>query len=184
MAVLGNKNYFSMEIKSICMDIPYYSLYLYIAGNNILEYMFQGEARTFTWHTLSYVVEWIRENWRYIMDETDKIPYLASNESALQTIKSFLQSATDMQLKTMLEQIQLWYSRHGWFVNRDGAYLANVCFQKIGTYIEVSWDNRSLFAMENIQFTSQTGSALIECDVFSSVICDFVSKWSEMSEPK
>ncbi len=164
MFLFGDKKIFALGLELIDGG---YSVYLYTSGNNILEYLYEGEKYTFTWHTLQYFMEWLQTNLKYILDEEDVCELFDGQRPAATQAELYrLGKMSLKEAERFLDAWQPWYFRHAWLTCRDGAYLADVCFRTMDRKVEISWQNEKLFQDEGVCYTHPKGSAYVDVDFF------------------
>ena len=171
MFLFGDKKTFALGLGMIDGG---YSVYLYISGNNILEYLYEGEKYTFTWHTLQYFMEWFQTNLKYILDEKDICVYFDDQTPAAQEAKRIIAKSGFKEAEKFLDIWQPWAYRHHWLTCRDGAYLADVCFRTIDRKVEISWQNEKSFQSEGVCYTHPKGVAYVDATSFRQTVEGFL----------
>ncbi len=172
MFLFGDKKTFALGLEIIDGG---YSVYLYTSGNNILEYLYEGEKYTFTWHTLQYFMEWLQTNLKYILDEKDVCELFDEQRPAATQAELYQRDKMSLkEVERFLDAWQPWYFRHSWFDYRDGTYLADICFRTMNYKVEISWRNEKLFQDEGVRYTHPKGVAYVDATFFRQTVEDFL----------
>lgn len=150
---------------------------LIVEGNDICQYTINNETIDYNWN-LIYIIEWLCENLHYLLGY-DPFPLPVKGENTLELIKNadeyeFDESDEDDDMYLWYQAKSLWIYKHSWFCNRDGSFLTNVYFRRIGDSIDISWDN-VFYREKGIIFVHPRGTSIIAKTEFKGVVIDFLN---------
>lgn len=124
---------------------------------------------------LIYLVQWLCQNFRYIIqDDPFPLPVTGKNSIELYNNSLKLEVDDEEQRDKWFEDRQNWYSRHNWFWNRSGSFLAEVYFRKVEDSIEVAWDNENTYFEDGIDFIYPKGVSYIPINNFKNTMKAFI----------
>ena len=148
---------------------------LWVDGVNICKYTHDGTINEYEWN-LIYLIEWLCENLEYILGY-DPYPLPVEGSTTLELLEKCDEFETEED-----DEMYLWYRangswlfRHNWFNNRDGSTLSSVNFRRIGSIIEISWDNE-FWKEHGVEFDSMVGVFKVSIDNFKSAILGFLKE--------
>ena len=138
-----------------------------------------SQLETYRWNLLG-IFEWLCENLTHIL-EVEQFPVPAVGSSTVELIADSYnrQPRGDDELDDWADKKEDWEFRHSWYSARAGSFLARVYFRRVDNQIEVSWDNSSTYADNNISFDFPKGICLIDVKEFREVVCDFLNDFAE-----
>ena len=173
--IIGDKQQFAMEYTFLDKSHDT-ELSMYVEGKNILAFTHVGQDLTTRWN-LDELAEWLRK----FLNELNEDPYPVDCEGTFAAQKDCnardFESDDDDIFEAYYEKLYDWNLRHRWHPACSGAILANAYFQRVGNYVEVSWNNED--AEEGVIFQCLNGGAKIQCNVFCSVVNTFLKDYAD-----
>lgn len=173
--LIGIKSKFAIEY-TFFEDSHDTELAMYINGMNILAFERNGEKFTTRWN-IDELCFWLRE----FVDkmQEDPFPIDCSGEYAAQKADGArcFDSDDDFIFESYYQKLYDWELKHRWHSASSGAILADVYFQLVGDYVEVSWDNRDVDS--RVEFEYEIGGARILKDSFCKVVNSFLKIYAE-----
>lgn len=146
-----------------------------VNGNNILCFKRNNQSYTTRWN-LDELAFWLRDFLNNMKDDpypVDTPGEYASNKDI--SAREF-DSDNDEEFDAYYDKLDKWNLRHRWHTASSGAILADVYFQLVGDYVEISWNNED--AEDNVVFDSLLGGCRIEKELFISEINDFLNAYA------
>ena len=172
--LIGDKTVFAIEY-AFCKDSHDTEIALYVQGANILAFERNGESFTTRWN-LDELATWLRT----FIDEMKEDPYPVECKEAFAAQKDDVardfDSEDDEVLERYYQALYDWNLRHRWHSASSGAILADVYFQLVGDYVEVSWDNRNL--ADDVIFKNMSGGTRVPKELFRSVVSSFLTEYA------
>ncbi len=149
-------------------------LKLWVRGKELCGFCRDSKNLQYT-ANLIYIIEWLCENLESVFED-DPLNLPVEGDNSLELYKNSLKLKADNELEQDLwfEIRQDWFSRHNWFWNRGGSFLAEVFFRKVEKHIEIAWDNRNTFREEGISFNNPEGIQYVPLKMFQDVIFSFL----------
>ena len=170
----GADNVFSIEY-AFFDDTKETELLMFINGNNILAFHCDGISSTTRWN-LDELALWLRQ----FLDNMKEDPYPVETDGEFAAMKDIsareFDSDDEEEFDAYYDKLDEWNLRHRWHPASSGAILADVYFQLVGEYVEISWNNED--AEDGIAFDNIIGGARIEKEVFIRTIDDFLRAYS------
>jgi hypothetical protein len=156
------------------------SFKLWLNDQEVCGFSRGGQSLSYT-ANLIYIVEWFSENLEYILSD-DLLDLPVKGDNALELYNNSLELKTDDELEQdrWFEIRQDWFSRHNWFSNRGGSFLAEIFFRKVQDNIEIVWDTSKTVQEEGIRFDTPQGVCYVSLATFQSVVFDFL--WDIVKE--
>ena len=174
MNIIGDKNVFAIEY--IFFDETRETeIAMYINNCNILEFERDGKILTTRWN-LDDIALWLRE----FLDDMKEDPYPVECDGIYAAQKDDnardFDSEDDEEFDDYYDKIDEWNMYHRWHHVSSGAILADVYFQLVGDYVEISWDNRDMG--DGIVFKSEVGGSKVPVEIFCLVVDEFLKKYA------
>lgn len=171
---LGDKHVFAIEF-SFFDDSRDTEIAMFVNGNNILAFERNGACFTTRWN-LDALTAWLRQFIDEMLDDPYPVEcdgrYAAQKDDAARDFDS----DDDSVLETYYQKLYDWNAHHRWHAASSGAILANVYFQVVGEFVEVSWNNEQ--SEEGVRFLCINGGASIEKETFFDVVDAFLKKYA------
>lgn len=146
-----------------------------IEDNNILSFEKNGNQLTTRWN-LDDLVLWLRNFVDHMKDD----PYPVDVEGEFAAIKDInsreFDSDDDDEFDAYYDKLDEWNQRHRWHTESAGAILADLYFQLVGDYVEISWNNED--AEKGVVFQNIIGGKRIPKEVFISVVDAFLKEYA------
>ena len=150
-------------------------LSMIVDGNNILAFEREGSVLTTRWN-LDELVFWLRD----FLDNMQEDPFSVQADGEYASFKDLnareYDSDDNQEFDAYYDKLDEWNLRHRWHPYSSGAILADVYFQLVGDYVEVSWNNKD--TEENVFFLNQIGGAKIPKDLFISTVNTFLREYA------
>lgn len=123
---------------------------------------------------IELIKNWFLDNKEYIYNELNfPLPVKAQTGLEFYNKSGNFDSDDDDEFYKWHATRQDWYFRHSWYSVNNGTFLADVLFNRVGNYIEITWDNTELFT--GIEFINPKGHALVKFELFRKTIEEFLS---------
>ena len=172
--IIGDSSVFSIEYTFI--DTTHETeLSMYIKNVNVLEFIREGSHYTTRWN-IDELVMWIHDN----LTNMKEYPFPFENEGVFASEKDSLahefDTDNDEEFDAYYDKLDEWNLRHRWHTASEGAILADVYFQLVGDFVEISWNNTD--AEDDVTFISETGGARIPKDLFDNIISQFIKEYA------
>ena len=172
--LVGDKQKFAIEY-AFCKNSHDTEIAMLVDGKNILEFRRNGKLLTTRWE-LDELVSWLRD----FLDNMSEDPYPVDCEGQYAAQKDDaardFDSDDDEEFYAYYENLYDWNLRHRWHPASSGAILADVFFQLVGDYVEVSWDNRDI--ERDISFVYERGGAGIPKVLFYNTVDSFLKEYT------
>jgi len=171
----GNKETFAIEY-TFFDDDKQTELAMYVNGKNILEFERDGKTLTTKWD-LTDIAIWLRDLIENAVD--DPYPVEADgNYAALKDINAReFDSDNDDEFDAYYDKLDEWNERHRWHPHNNGGIIADVYFQFVGDFVEISWNNED----DDTDFTYKLGFETVQKEIFLSVVdaflIDYANHW-------
>ncbi len=170
-----NKNTFSIEY-TFYDDTRETELSMFINSENILKFNYMGKSCTTRWN-LDELAFWLRD----FLDNMKEDPYPVDIEGDYAAIKDInarsFDSENEDEFDAYYDKLDEWDLRHRWHPACSGGILADIYFQLVGDYIEISWNNED--SEEDVVFEKLIGGCRIEKRLFFSVVNDFLIAYAK-----
>lgn len=172
---IGDKEIFAIEY-AFCEDSHDTELAMYVEGKNILAFERNGEQLTTRWN-IDELAFWLRTFLEHM--EEDPYPVECDGEYAAQKDDAARDFDTDDDavFEEYYQKLYEWGLRHRWHSASAGAILADVYFQFVGDYIEVSWDNRNIG--DGVNFRNLIGGGRVPKKMFWRVVDSFLKEYAD-----
>lgn len=172
--IIGDKSNFAIEY-SFFDESKETQLAMYVNRANILAFVKNDNLLTTRWN-LDELALWLRSFIDNLQE--DPFPFDCTGEYAAQKDDSArdFDSEDDDIFDAYYEKLNEWNLRHRWHPASSGAILADVYFQLVGNYIEISWNNQD--CETDVTFQNVLGGASIDKEVFVSVIDGFLKDYA------
>ena len=172
--IIGNKESFAISYEFFD-ETRETELSMFIDGQNILEFERNGQNLTTRWN-LDDLVEWLR---RFIDNMAeDPFPFEVEGEYGAYKDSAAREFDTDddEEFDAYYDKLELWDLRHRWHTESEGAILADLYFQLVGEYVEISWNNED--SEDGVKFKSELGGTKIPKDKFYSIVDSFIKEYA------
>lgn len=173
--LIGNKSDFAIEY-AFFDEIYETEIAVYIRDNNILAFEENGSILTTRWN-LDELAEWLR---RFINTmEEDPYPVEVAGQFAAEkdiNARDF-DSDDDDAFDAYYDKLDEWNERHRWHPASSGAILADVYFQLMGDFVEISWNNTD--CEEDVRFLNTLGGSVVPRNVFEYVVDSFLKAYAD-----
>jgi hypothetical protein len=142
---------------------------------NILGFTRDGISYTTRWN-LDEIAFWLRD----FLNNMREDPYPVDVVGAFAAEKDI--SARDFdsddidELEKYYDRLYEWNLRHRWHPASSGAILADLYFQLVEDYVEISWNNED--SEDNVIFDNLIGGCRVQKDLFVSVINEFLTAYA------
>ncbi len=171
--IIGNKSIFAIGYRF--EDSHETELSVYINDSNILAFERNGLGLTTKWD-LDELTAWLSE----FVDNLTDDPYPVDVPGVYAAIKDInardYDSADSIEFDAYYDSLYKWNLRHRWHPASSGAILADVYFQLVGDYVEISWNNQN--CEPDVIFQHVLGGASIEKEVFLTVVDNFLKDYA------
>ncbi len=173
--ILGNKEKFAIE---------YYfhneehstELSLYVENKNILAFTMYGKETTTCWN-LDELVQWLRD----FIDNMKEDPYPVEICEQYGAIKDDIAREKDFEdedeFDKYYDMLDEWCFRHRWHPASAGGILADVYFQQVGEFVEISWNNK--YMEDYVDYKYVIGGVCIPKEEFVSVVVGFINDYAD-----
>ena len=172
--LIGNKQTFALEY-AFFDGSHETELSIYVNGINILAFERTGIILTTRWN-IDELAMWLRD----FIDKMSDDPYPVDCEGQYAAQKDYVardfDSDDDEIFEAYYQKLYTWNLRHRWHSASSGAILADVFFQQVGDYVEVSWDNRN--SEDGIVFLNEIGGASIPKEKFYEIVDSFLKAYA------
>ena len=150
-------------------------LSMFIDGKNILEFERDGQVLTTRWG-LDELALWLRD----FIDHLSEDPYPVEAIGEYAAIKDInareFDSDDDQEFDAYYDALDEWNLRHRWHPASSGAILADVYFELVGDYVEISWNNAD--AEDGVQFRFSLGGCKVPKELFVSQVDAFLKAYA------
>lgn len=150
-------------------------LSMIIKDNNILSFERNCYQLTTRWN-LDDLALWLRT----FVDNMADDPYPVEIEGEFTAIKDInareFDSDDDDEFDAYYDKLDEWNKRHRWHTESAGAILADLYFQLVGEYVEVSWNNED--SEEDVIFDNILGGERVPKNIFISVVDAFLKEYA------
>ena len=148
---------------------------MYVDGNNILAFERNGDVLTTRWD-IDELAEWLRG----FIDHMVEDPYpvaVAGEYAAIKDINARDFDSDDKEdFDAYYDKLDEWNLRHRWHPASSGAILADVYFQLVGEYVEISWNNKE--SDEDVRFLNLLGGTKVRKDVYFDTVDAFLKEYA------
>ncbi len=148
-----------------------------IDGENILSFSRDNKVVTTRWN-LDELVMWLRN----FIDDLQQDPYpvdVDGEYAAIKDINAREFDFDDEEFDSYYDKLDEWNNRHRWHPHSQGAILADLYFQLVDDYVEISWNNQDV--EEGVNFNCILGGARVSrvlfCEEVNSFLRDYVIHW-------
>ena len=170
---IGDKN-FSLKY-SFFDDTRETELSIIIDGKNILAYQRNGNSFTTRWN-LDELAFWLRD----FLDNMKEDPYPVDTIGEFAAMKDVsareFDSDNEKEFDEYYDRLDEWNLHHRWHPTSSGSILADVYFQLVGEYVEISWNNED--ADDDVTFNNIIGGKKVKKDLFYKVINEFLQDYA------
>lgn len=150
-------------------------LSMYIRGTNILAFERDGKQYTTRWN-LDEIVLWLRNFVNSMKDD----PYPVQSDGQYAAEKDInardFDSDDEEEFDAYYDKLDEWNERHRWHPASSGAIIADVYFQLVGNYVEISWNNTD--AENGVHFLNILGGEKVDKNLFFNVINNFLKEYA------
>ena len=172
--LIGSKKYFAIEF-SFYDETHETELAVFVNGENILAFERNETILTTRWN-LDELALWLREFIDHMTDD----PYPVNCDGMYAAMKDEnardFDSDDDDVFEAYYQKLYDWNLHHRWHPASSGAILSNVYFQKVGEFVEVSWNNKD--AENGVRFLNEQGGSSIDEEAFVSTINAFLKEYA------
>jgi hypothetical protein len=169
----GNKDTFALEYENAGGGEHFFEIW--VDKKAICCFYKNGSLQRFKWN-LNSIVEWFEANMSIIMTEEEfPLPVEANSSIEFYNKSSEYDSDEMEEFNRWFDIRQEWCFHHSWFINRDGAFLADVYFRTVKDKIEIEWDNVNEY--EGIIFQNPKGIFYVDKQAFCDTINCFISSY-------
>ena len=142
---------------------------------NILGFKRNNQSYTTRWN-LDELTFWLRD----FLNNMKEDPYPVETKGEFAANKDVsardFDSDDEAVFEAYYEKLYDWNLRHRWHPASSGAILADLYFQLVGDYVEISWNNED--SEDGVVFDNTIGGCRIEKELFVSVINDFLNAYA------
>ncbi len=146
-----------------------------VDGRNILAFERNGSLLTTRWN-LDDLAFWLRDFLNHMKED----PYPVDTEGEYAAIKDInareYDSDDEEEFDAYYDKLDDWNLRHRWHTASSGAILADVYFQLVGDYVEISWNNED--AEEGVLFQNLIGGSRVPKELFVSGVESFLKAYA------
>ena len=146
-----------------------------INGENILAFNRNGCTLTTRWN-LDDIALWLRS----FINNMAEDPYPVEVEGEFAAIKDInareFDSDDDEEFDAYYDVLDDWNLRHRWHPVSNGAILADLYFQLVGEFVEISWNNQD--AESDVSFTHVLGGTRIPKELFGETVNNFLREYA------
>ena len=147
-----------------------------VEGDNILEFERNGVVLTTKWN-LDDIALWLRN----FLDNLSEDPYPISVEDEYAARKDIIAREFDTddeeEFDAYYDKLDDWCNRHRWHPACGGAILADLYFQLVGDFVEISWDNQD--PEEGVKFTHVMGGVKVPREQFVQEVDNFLKEYAD-----
>lgn len=184
--MIGN-NEFGFELKKI--ENNDFEIKMIIDEINIMEYIYNNERRTTTWVEHG-IIDFFVDNLCNIMNfdnypfnKVDRIGIDMSRDSGIDIDWGKIDDGDEIEFEKAEKcafELDSWNKKHNWFYYRNGAFIPDVTFRSVDDFIEISWDNSSLYNVDEIKYVNLRGFKLISKSIFEDVIKQLIYEYKRL----
>jgi len=180
MKLFGEKNKFAMEYEMTDSAAGLFELW--VGGLPVCCKKENDSIIPYEWR-LDALAQWLEDNLQGLICEED-FPLPVSAEGSLDFYAKSGEFDSDSldEIEAWFGKRQDWLWRHSWYIAREGSYLAEVFFRRVGENIEVEWDNSNLY--DGIVFANPKGKYLVDAGFFEQTVKAFLSDFSQYDQGK
>ena len=146
-----------------------------VDGNNILGFKRDGKDFTTRWN-LDELAFWLRDFLNNMKEDPYPVEAVGEYASEKDISARDFDSEDDEELAAYYDKLYEWNLCHRWHPASSGAILADVYYQLVGEYVEISWNNED--PEDGVTFDNILGGCRIPKDLFVSVINDFLTAYA------
>lgn len=147
-----------------------------INEENILAFTRNNQQMTTRWN-LDDLAFWLRD----FLDSMKEDPYPVDVNGEYAAIKDInarnFDTDDDDEFDAYYDKLDEWNERHRWHPASSGAILADLYFQLVGGYIEISWNNQE--AEDGVSFTHKLGGVKIPKERFAEEMDKFLKAYAD-----
>lgn len=151
-------------------------LSMFVNGSNLLAFKRNGREFTTRWN-LDELTSWLRE----FIDNMTEDPYPVEVEGAFAANKDInareFDTDDEEEFNAYYDALDDWNLRHRWHPASSGAILADVYFQLVEDYVEISWNNQD--SEEGVVFHNLIGGVRIPKDIFYTTVDSFLKEYAD-----
>jgi len=171
---IGNKT-FSLQY-SFFDETQETELSMIIDEENILAYQKNGKSFTTRWN-LDELAFWLRD----FLDNMQEDPYPVDTAGEFAAMKDIsareFDSDNEAEFDDYYDRLDEWNLHHRWHTASSGAILADLYFQLVEDYVEISWNNED--SEEDVTFNKIIGGKKIPKELFTKVINEFLQDYAK-----
>lgn len=149
---------------------------MFVGGKNILAFQREGETLTTRWN-LEDLAFWLRD----FVDNMQNDPYPFEVDGAFASIKDVnsreFDSEDASEFDAYYDTLEAWNLKHRWHTASSGAILADLYFQQVGNFVEISWNNTD--CEDGITFEFELGGAYVPKDEFCFKVNSFLNAYAD-----
>jgi len=147
-----------------------------INGENILSFERDGNVLTTRWN-IDEIAFWLRN----FIDHMSQDPYPVEADGEYAAMKDIsareYDTDDDEEFDAYYDKLDEWNSRHRWHAASGGAILADLYFQLVGEYVEISWNNQE--PENDVIFKYKLGGAKVLKERFVEVVNEFLKAYAD-----
>jgi len=147
-----------------------------INGENILSFTRDNQQMTTRWN-LDELAFWLRD----FLDHVREDPYPVEADGEYAAIKDInareFDTDDDEAFDAYYDKLDAWNERHRWHPASGGAILADLYFQLVDDYIEISWNNQE--PEEGVRFTHELGGVRVPKERFVEEVESFLREYAD-----
>ncbi|MBP3871885.1 MAG: hypothetical protein J6E46_13035 [Faecalicoccus sp.] len=157
-------------------DIHQTELSMIINGINILAFEHNGDIFTTRWN-LDELVIWLHT----FLNQLQEDPYPVQVDGEYAAIKDENAREFDSddinEFDAYYDKLDEWNLHHRWHTASSGAILADIYFQLVGDYIEISWNN--IDCEDGFTFQNIFGGCRIPKEIFILEVSAFLEAYDK-----
>ncbi|MCQ2405761.1 MAG: hypothetical protein MJ067_00905 [Oscillospiraceae bacterium] len=146
-----------------------------VNGENILSFSRENQQLTTRWN-LDELAFWLRD---FINNEKED-PYPVESKGEYAAIKDInsreFDTDDDEEFDAYYDKLDEWNARHRWHPASGGAILADLYFQFVDSFVEISWNNQE--PEEGIRFKHELGGVRIPKERFVKEVDLFLKAYA------
>ncbi len=119
----------------------------------------------------------------YPFNETNRIGIDMSRDSGIDIDWNKIENGDKIELEKAEKcafELDSWNKKHNWFYYRNGAFIPDVTFRLVDDFIEISWDNSSLYNEDKIEYVSLKGFKLLTKSIFEDAIKQLIYEYKRL----
>ena len=174
-SIIGEKSLFAIEYTWFD-ELQSTEISMYVNGINLLAFERGGKIFTSRWK-FDELAEWLRN---YLNNNLED-PYPAEVEGEYAAIKDINARNFDSddldEFDAYYDKLDEWNLRHRWHTASAGAVLADLYFQRVGSSVEISWNNQDNDC--EVRFLNMLGGVTVNNTLFEIVVDQFLRAYAQ-----